>query len=271
MSGSAFDGSILYVVPTLGQRPDYLVETLDSLQTQDYPHVHVVLVAPPSAEAVRQLAADRGIDFVAQQGRGISNAINLGWSTFGAGHEFWAWLGDDDALAPGSARTTAHALRDHQRASMVYGRCLYVDATGEPLYEARPGPLAARLLRWGPDLVPQPGSVARAAAVRTAGLLDEELAYAMDLDIFLRLKDVGPIKYLPFVLASFRWHETSTTLVHGEASSSEALRVRRRTWVGVRGVGRWTGPAATLVARLLFKLQRRRPAPKDRDDKRLDA
>ena len=248
--------SVLYVVPTLGQRRDYLAETLDSLQRQNHPHLTVVVVAPADATHVRAETDVRGIELVVQKGVGLSGAINEGFRAHGEGHEFWAWLGDDDTLTDGSTASAVAHLRQHPSASMVYGQCAYVDGDGRLLHVARPGPLAARLMRWGPNLVPQPGSVARAAAVRRAGLLDETLRYAMDLDLFLRLQDVGPVRYLPENLGTFRWHATSTTVAHSAASDAEARLVRARTWTGRRSAGPVVEPFARVVGRVLHRVQR---------------
>lgn len=249
-------GSVLYVVPTLGRRVDYIAQTLDSLQTQDY-DVTVVVVAPAAASEAVDAARERGLAFVPERSPGLSAAINEGFRRHGERHEFWAWLGDDDTLVPGSTAVAVEHLRRHPRASMVYGRCAYVDEAGRRLHEVRPSPLAARLMRWGPNLVPQPGSVARAAAVRRAGLLDETLRFAMDLDLFLRLQDEGPVLYVPRVLATFRWHVGSTTVGDQLASDAEARRVRERSWTGIR---RWAGPVlapgARLAGRVLHRLQR---------------
>ena len=248
-------GCVLYVVPTLGRRPEYLVEALSSLAAQEHP-VTVAVVAPADADDARSAAAEHGARFLAQTSTGMSAAINEGWRAFGGAHEFWAWLGDDDALVPGSAAAAASYLSRRPRASMVYGHCAYVDGDGRELYVVRPTPLAARLLRWGPNLVPQPGSVARGSAVRRAGLLDEQLRFAMDLDLFLRLADVGPLGYAPVVLARFRWHEGSTTVGSGAASNAEARAVRARTWTGRRSVGRLVEPVAGLAGRVLHRTQR---------------
>ncbi|MBA2768048.1 MAG: glycosyltransferase [Sporichthyaceae bacterium] len=253
---SAGSGSVLYVVPTLGHRTEYLAQCLDSLQSQDHPHLTVVLVTPSAADHVRAEAASRGLHWVQQRGSGISGAVNQGWLAHGRNHEFWAWLGDDDTLTPGSTRRAVARLEAEPRASMVYGRCRYVDAEGRTLHVVRPTGAASRLMRWGPNLVPQPGSVARGEAVLRAGLLDEQLRYAMDLDLFLRLQDVGPVRYLPEVLATFRWHAASTTIVSSAASEVEARAVRVRTWTGRRSVGRAAEPLATLAGRALHKLQR---------------
>jgi GT2 family glycosyltransferase len=249
-------GSVLYVVPTLGQRLDYLARTLDSLLGQDH-DVTVVVVAPATARDAAEVARQRGLPFVVERAAGLSAAINEGFRSHGDRCEFWAWLGDDDTLVPGSAAATVEHLQRHPEASMVYGRCEYVDEDDHRLHVVRPGPIAARLMRWGPNLVPQPGSVARATAVRQAGPLDETLRFAMDLDLFLRLQDVGPVRYLPRVLATFRWHPGSTTVGDRSASEAEARLVRERSWTGRRRlVGPVVAPGARLAGRVLHRLQR---------------
>jgi GT2 family glycosyltransferase len=248
--------SVLYVVPTLGRRPEYLARTVDSLLAQDGPRVGVVLVAPASATHLSDLAAERDVLLLTQDGTGMSSAINQGWREHGGDYDYWSWLGDDDELAPSSTRLAVDYLQRRPRAVMVYGRCDYIDAEGRLLFEARPSSLAARLMRWGPDLVPQPGSIARADAVRAAGWIDESLRYAMDLDLFLRLADHGRIGYTPHVLARFRWHDESTTVGAPDASNTEARRVRARTWVGRRKVGFLTERPAMLAGRVLHKAQR---------------
>ena len=255
-SRSAPTPSVLYVVPSLGSRPEYLELTLDSIQGQRGPRVDAVLVAPASATHLADVAARRGIALVVQSGVGMSGAINDGWRALGDGYDYLAWLGDDDELTPASSATAVGYLERHTRSAMVYGRCDYVDADGRVLFQARPSALAGRLLRWGPDLVPQPGSIARASAVRAVGYLDEDLRYAMDLDLFLRLKDVGAIGYVPRSLARFRWHEGSTTVGSPVASDAEARLVRSRTWVGRRRVGYPAERPAMLAGRLLHRAQR---------------
>nr|WP_269205207.1 glycosyltransferase [Motilibacter aurantiacus] len=217
----------MVVVPTRGERLDYLAACLRSVTSQSGVDVRCVVVSSPS-DAVQELGSRLGASVVPESGRGISAAINQGWQRFGDEADYWAWLGDDDLLAPGSLSATTAALRSAPRASMAYGPCAFVDAEDSALFVATPGRIGAHLLGVGPNLVPQPGSLQRAAAVRRVGYLDETLKYAMDLDLFLRLRTAGPLRYVPRTLAAFRWHEGSTTVAAFEASGREAADVRRR-------------------------------------------
>jgi GT2 family glycosyltransferase len=217
---------VLIVVPTLGTRPDYLDMCLDSLAAQSYPRLDVVLVGPADGPVPRH-AARRGLFFVPEPRPGIGAAINAGWLQHGGGAELWGWLGDDDRLPPDSVARVVAAMRG-RNAVMAFGQCRYVDEAGRELWVAKPTSLAARNLGGGVDLVPQPGMLASAEAVRRVGMVDEDLRYAMDYDLFLRLREVGRLVYVPHVLAEFRWHEGSLTAAADSGSEAEAADVRRR-------------------------------------------
>jgi GT2 family glycosyltransferase len=217
------------VVPTLGDRLDYLDLSLKSILNQAGARPLVVVVAlDPSGELRTLCAQYPRVVLQPQHGQGISSAINQGWQTHGAAAPYWAWLGDDDLLAPGSLRRTVTVLKADESVSAVYGKCVYIDAHGVAQFVLRPTALAPLVAAYGPNGIPQQGSVFRASSVERVGLLDESLKYSMDLDLFLRLRRDGRLHYVPEVVAAFRWHKDSTTVSNRLASNQEADVVRRR-------------------------------------------
>lgn len=214
----------LVVVPTLGTRPEWLRACLGSLAAQTRP-AEVVVIGPEHATAAREMAAASGAGFQVEAGTGLSAAVNQVWRS--ATNEYFTWLGDDDLLTSDSIRRTSTALTQAPAAVLAYGHCRVIDAQGRTSFFMRPGRFAPWLMRFGADYLPQPGSLVRASAVRAVGLLDEQLRYAMDLDLFLRLRRLGPFVYLPVELASFRHHPTSLT-ISNPAPDVEATRVRAR-------------------------------------------
>jgi hypothetical protein len=229
---------------------------------QDDPKPQVVVVAAGDMSAVRDLCNELDVELVAQRSSGLSSAINEGWQLVGAGAQAWTWLGDDDELIPGSLTRTTAALTARSTASMVYGRCLYVNVAGAVLWTARPGRLARVIAPYGPNLIPQPGSLLRATAVSEVGMLDPGLRYAMDIDLFLKLSSVGDLLYLPTELAMFRWHLDSTTVANRDASDAELRMVqeRHRPASAVR-LGRVLRPAAQMVGRASYRFDRLRSFP----------
>ena len=237
---------VLMVVPTLGTRNDYLRLCLESIRSQDLP-VDLVLVAPLTPE-VEAIAAAFDARVLADPGRGMSAALNLGFASGAPGTPYVAWLGDDDLLTPGSLAATTSALEAHPHASMAYGWCDYIDDRGAVLFSNRAGRLASRTIAYAPNLVPQPGSLMRLTDVQAVGGVDEVLDLSMDLDLFLRLRERGPLLPLSKTLASFRWHPDSVTVSLEHASAEQADMVRMRymsrpaaaAYQAARWPGRWS-------------------------------
>lgn len=248
----------LIVVPTLGERMDLLDACLASVLGQDTPLRLVVVTTPARLDAVRALVEDRG-SVVPQQRPGLSAAINIGWESARAGESLFAWIGDDDLLEPGSLERATAVLHRNPNASMVYGACRIIDQDGYELFVSRPGRLESSwLLEYGSNLIAQPGTVFRRAAVDAVGPLDESLKLAMDLDLFLRLRRWGPLVRTGHVLASYRRHEDTLTLTNFDLSRQEARMVQRRTRRPLP-VPSAAEALATFMSRVLHSVDRRRP------------
>ena len=250
---------VLIVIPTLGRRPELFALTLRSILAQTSEPADVVVVLPTGATEVRALSAAAGARLVDDPG-GMSAAINAGLALAGPGHIYGNWIGDDDLLTPGSLVTSAGALDDAPSATVAFGYCDYIDGEGRRLFTSKAGRLAPWLMTWGPDLVPQPGALFRLTAVREVGLIDPSLSYAMDLDLLLRLRRLGPFVNTRTVLSSFRWHASSTTVANRTPSLEESELVKRRylsPWQQ-RLAPLWEGPvrlATRLAARRVSGLQ----------------
>lgn len=219
--------SVLVVVPTLGERIETLEESLASVRAQQGVDAHLVVVVPDAATDARAVAQRHGATLVSDPKRGLSAAVNVGIQAR-RGEEFYAWLGDDDLLVPGGLATLSGLLDADPTAVVAYGACPYIDDRGRTVTVSRAGDLAAKILAWGPDLVPQPASLTRVEPLLAAGGYDETLKFAMDLDMFLRLKRLGPFISTKQDVAAFRWHADSLTVANRDQSLAESERVKRR-------------------------------------------
>ena len=253
MTGITSHNSILMVIPTLGQRLDFLRLTLESLTRQGSHVVDVVVVCPAGALGARALAVEFGATVMdePEDARGMSAAINAGFESALSHHRYLSWIGDDDLLEPGALIACVRAIEANDRSVLAFGQCRYIDDRGRQILVSRAGRLAPRILAWGPDLVPQPGLVFVREAVEAVGMLDTSLRYAMDLDLLLRLRQRGQFLFLNQVVASFRWHGSSSTVANRGASLAEAQRVQRR-YVSrpLRPMLTSAGPLVRLATRL---------------------
>ncbi|MCE9623072.1 MAG: hypothetical protein K8R99_12075 [Actinomycetia bacterium] len=164
---------------------------------------------------------------VVDPGRGLAAAINAGIASLPASVRYATWLGDDDRLTVGSLGL-AQATLERGNTVLAFGGCRYIDVAGKQLWRVGSGRWAVPLMRFGPQLVPQPGSLFDRQIFDEIGGLDESLKWAFDLDLFLRLAKRGRLGYVDATLAEFRWHDGSLSVGGRSGSVSEASAIRRR-------------------------------------------
>ncbi|HVY10327.1 MAG TPA: glycosyltransferase [Mycobacteriales bacterium] len=245
------------VVPTRAERLDLLDISIRSILDQTYP-VRVTVVAPPAAQAMLRdrYGSAAKLDVTAERQKGLSAAINQAWRDDKWSSTVTGWLGDDDALPPDSVRHAVEALRTNPRAVMVHGRCLMIDQHGAPLWVARNGWLAGRLAGYGINLIAQPGCLFRTAAVKELDGLDESLTYAMDVELYARLRRLGPVASTRHQLGVFREHPDGLSTAGKAAAAKEARRAQRRVhrYTAARVADLAAVPLCSLIGRTTARL-----------------
>lgn len=215
------------VLPTLGDRLDYLAQTLASIDAQRSDvALRVAVVLPATASEAGALAEAHGATLVCDPRLGIAHAINLGIQA-AQGETYYAWIGDDDLFRPGGLATLRRLARPED-VVLAFGGCDYISPSGDLLWVSRAARLAPWLLPWGPNLIPHPGSLIRLDAMREVGLFDETLRFAMDLDLFLKIRRLGRLRGTRESVSAFRWHPESLTVANRAHSSAESESVKRR-------------------------------------------
>jgi len=212
------------VVPTLGKRPDYLEKCLRSIRLAG--DAHICVVAPSSLDTSKLKSAWLIDSAVVDDGGGLASAINKGIRSLPASVDYVNWLGDDDVLKPDSLRISTEILDEAHDVVMAFGSCEYIDDQGDVVWINRSGQWAGPLLRFGPDLIPQPGALFRRSAFEAVGGLNSEFGWAFDFDLFIRLSKLGSLKFMNQTMAQFRWHPESLSVEHRKHSVAEASKVR---------------------------------------------
>jgi GT2 family glycosyltransferase len=212
------------VVPTLGTRPDYLEQNLKSIRAAG--DAYISIVAPKSFNAKGLISAGLADQFLEDPKGGLAAAINEGIDKLPSDIEFINWLGDDDLLTEGSILKTSTVLEHNKDATLVYGACEYIDSDGSKIWENKSGAWAVPLLRFGPDMIPQPGALFRRSAFNKVGKLSSNFGWAFDFDLFIKLTKLGKAIYLPETLSKFRWHPESLSVGLRKKSVAEASAVR---------------------------------------------
>ena len=212
------------IVPTLGLRPRYLDECIRSISNAG--NSLIVIVSPRNVSFSDFVKNEVGL-FIEESGKGLAAAINLAVANLPPEIEFFNWLGDDDLLTENSISKCIRALQVSPRVNAVYGQCEYIDSNSKRVGVNYSGNWAKKILRFGPDLIPQPGALFRINSFNAVGGLSTQYKYAFDFDLFIKLQEIGELTYLPEVLGKFRWHSDSLTVKLRAASVLEGSKVRK--------------------------------------------
>lgn len=202
------------ITPSYNQG-QFIEATIQSVLNQTYPNIEYILIDGGSTDdtmAVVDRYRDRIDIVVHEKDNGQSDAINKGFRL--ATGDLVGWLNSDDILYPDGVERIVNLHRQHPDGAVYYGAVLHqIDEAGAVI-ATRHVPIPDRrfLLTHNYDLAQQ-GSFYPTRLVRQVGYLNEAIHYCMDLDLWLRLLNHGPIYACSGKpLAGFRiWGETKTS------------------------------------------------------------
>jgi glycosyltransferase involved in cell wall biosynthesis len=213
------------VVPTIGQRPEYLPLALKSIREAGT--AYILLVGNKGFDASTFLAEGLIDQYLDEQDPGLAAKINYGFRSLPEEIKYINWLGDDDLLAKGSLDTALARIKQADQPVLVFGGCEYIDPEGKKIFVNKSGKWAVPLLGFGPQLIPQPGALYRRDSFEKVGGLSQKFGWAFDFELFLSLSEVGKAVFVPETLASFRWHPGSLSVKTRHRAVLEASRARR--------------------------------------------
>ncbi len=141
-----------------------------------------------------------------------------------------AWLNSDDLLLPGALSYVARFLHDHPDVDVVYGHRVLIDELGREIGRQVIPRHSDRVLSWA-DFIPQETVFWRRAVWdRSGATIDESFRYAIDWDLWVRLREAGArMVRLPRFLGAFRVHAAQkTSTLAPTVGVDEMQRIRKR-------------------------------------------
>jgi glycosyltransferase involved in cell wall biosynthesis len=203
----------------------YLPEAIDSILGQTLRSLEFIIIDDGSTDGCSELlraysARDSRIQIVYQNKRGLTASLNLGLSLARA--PLIARMDGDDISMPDRLEKQAHFLKTHQDYVLVGAEVLMVSPDGLPLHtRGHPrehGSVRRLLLLGSGGALTHPVVMFRRSAIDRIGPFDEEFETTQDLDLFLRLSEIGKAANLSDVLLHWRQHPQSVN------------RTRSATW-----------------------------------------
>jgi glycosyltransferase involved in cell wall biosynthesis len=237
--GAAPRHANLFTITTMNQPPTFsiitctwnsaatLAQTLASVQQQTCKDVEHIFVDGGSTDGtLDMLAAYPGNKRILRDvGGGISRAMNQGIEA--ATGAYVAHLHSDDYYASDDVLASVAAQFDRQRVDWVFGK-VQVLKDGALVPPNPMPPYSYRSFAAGRAWVAHPAVFIRREAFGRVGMFDEQLRYAMDIDLWLRLGQVARPATIDRPLTIFRDHAGSVSSANKIKARQEEFQVRRR-------------------------------------------
>jgi glycosyltransferase involved in cell wall biosynthesis len=189
----------------------YLPETIESVLSQDYPHIEYRILDCGSTDGTEQLLeryAGR-LQYRIAPDNGPADAISRGLAE--AQGDFVTWLNADDTYEPGAIQAAVSYLLEHPDIDVVYGQGYWMDERGKRI-RAYPNIPFDSVVLAKDCFICQPASLIRADAYRRCGL-DPAVDISFDYDLWIRMSGRNfRFAFLPAFQANSRVHRESLSL-----------------------------------------------------------
>jgi glycosyltransferase involved in cell wall biosynthesis len=212
-NGLASNGGTLMALPKISiltpslNMGRYLQHCIRGVLWQEYPNFeHIVIDGGSSDETIGILKQYSHLRWVSEPDRGLSHALNKGIQM--ATGDIVGWCNVDDYYFPGAFKVAVKNLQLDPSIMVLYGDYREIDAQGFPIRIRREVDFDLFVLKYlHVDYIPAPAAFWRKSIHNDGFWFKEDLEYAMDYDLCLRLALAGyRFKHIPVILCDFRRH-----------------------------------------------------------------
>jgi glycosyltransferase involved in cell wall biosynthesis len=221
------------VMPSLNQAR-FIDAAIDSVLSQDYPNIELIVADGGSDDGTVELlgnrqAADRRVRWFSRRDSGPAQAINAALAQVRG--TIVGWLNSDDLYTPGAVRRAVDTLQANSRWLMVYGHGQHVDDGGKPLSDYPTLLPSSPIAQFSEGcFICQPTVFLLRSMWVLQGKLDENLETAFDFDYWLRAFLAFPdrIGFVDALQAYSRLHEKCITMRLRRTVILEGMQVLAR-------------------------------------------
>lgn len=226
----------LSVAMTVYNAERYVSAAVESILGQTHRDFEFIIVDDGSGDGSRGILEtyakrDSRIRLVSRPNTGISKARNETLDM--ARGKYFAIIDADDIAKPHRLERQLDFLKNHDSCVCVGAWFDVIDEAGRFLITLETPAADAEIqqsLLEGHAAICQPVSMLRKEAVERVGRFDESLAPAEDLDLYLKLGEIGELANLPESLLRYRIHAKSASSRDRERQYNGARTACERAW-----------------------------------------
>lgn len=219
---------ISIVIPSFNQGC-FLGHTLESLVSQQYPNLELIVVDGGSSDETVGVITEYAENikwWVSEDDDGQANAINKGMAH--ATGDILAWLNSDDCLMPEALYRVAEHFMASANTDVVYGHRVLINKGGLDIGKwIMPG--HHEFLLTYADYIPQETMFWRKELWHRVGAkVDESFCFALDWELIRRFIGAGAqFQLIPAFLGQFRLHDLQKTQANIEVDGFKEMDIIR--------------------------------------------
>jgi len=214
----------------------YVAQSIESILVQTFADFEFIITDDGSTDGSLKIleayaAKDKRIRLTSRRNKGLTPTMNEMLRQ--ARGELIAIIENDDLALPERLARQVEFLQSQPDFVCVGGAQELIDEKGRlltrlelPLHNDRIQQLALA----GHGSICHPGSMIRRSALMKIGGYDETMRLAHDLDLWLRLGEVGSLANLKDVVVKYRLHKSSLSEQKGIQQRQEAREACERAW-----------------------------------------
>jgi glycosyltransferase involved in cell wall biosynthesis len=215
----------------------YLAEAVDSILAQTFRDFEFVVIDDGSTDAsgamLRDYAAnDKRVRLIRRANKGQTPSLNEGIEL--AETDLIARMDADDVCLPQRLEKQVAFMQQHPQVVLLGGAYALIDAAGRLLCMIDPPRDNATLQDHalsGRTPICHPLAMMRREAVRKVGGYDPQFQVAQDLDLWLKLGEVGELACVPELLVKYRQHEQSLSETKQQLQQAEMRLACERAYL----------------------------------------
>lgn len=214
---------LVSVITPAYNRASFLDETIQSVLSQDYPHMEYIVIDDGSTDNTPEVLSKYNgrIYWESHPNMGETRTVNKGFAM--AKGEIVCVVNSDDPLLPGAISTAVKVLQECPDALAAYPDWIEIGPNSEFIQELRLPNYDLFNMLTTFNVAIGPGTFIRRRAFDLVGMRDPQLKYTGDLEFWFRLALHGRLAHIPVPLATHRTHPESASITDRGARMADEL------------------------------------------------
>ena len=215
--------NVSIITPSFNQG-EFLEQAIDSVLSQNYKNLEYIIIDGGSTDNSVEIIKnyEKHLSYwESKKDNGQGEAINRGISL--AKGELVSWLNSDDCYLPNCINKLTNGLLNDPKSGLIFAQVEVINSTNQHVGIFKPSKTDFNNILCFRSIIPQQASLFRKDVFHEVGGINENLHFALDHDLFLRIAYRYPIIQLDELLAQYRISKTNKGYLNRSSWSPEFI------------------------------------------------